>query len=100
MKKDWEFISQSLPFSRKEVEDLAQKLVEVPHLSGPERALLVAVFAAAGDHVTVPGKPPEPTSKNLAEQILHVFVPDVSKEYVITSRIGTDPIIHPTPPGS
>jgi hypothetical protein len=95
MKEDLEFVRQSLPFSRKEVEDLAQKLVEVPHLSGPERALLLAVFSAAGDHVTVPGKPPELTSKNLAEQILRVFVPDVNKEYLITSRIGTDPVIHP-----
>lgn len=115
--KDFEYVSKSLPFSRKEVEGLAQRLAGLSDLRDEERELLVAVFYAARDRVTVPGEPPEETTKDLRKRILNAFVPDengafIPKEtealvgnennaYIITYRIGTDPIIHPrNPPGS
>jgi hypothetical protein len=47
---------ENLEFSRKELEDLARKVGTLqPFLSDKERKLLLAIFASAEHHVTVPG---------------------------------------------
>jgi hypothetical protein len=95
--KEYEFISEHLEFSRTEIEALAKKLDSISHLSEREQKLLLAVFTAARDNVTVPGEPPVQKFANLAEAIINSFVPNLSKDYLITCRIGTGPIIHGGP---
>jgi Asp-tRNA(Asn)/Glu-tRNA(Gln) amidotransferase C subunit len=90
----------SLEFSREEVENLAQKLHSVQdQLSESERALLLAVFAAAGDHVDVVVRTgdAEPTTADLRSQIVKAFVPGDDHIYVIPYRIGYDPTPNPHP---
>lgn len=94
-------------FSLKDVEDLAQKLDDASsQLTGRERALLLAIFRAARDHlIVIPAKAPEvkPTGANLREQILNAFIPDQDKgdgSYVIgtgisSARISPEPIKPP-----
>jgi hypothetical protein len=106
--KDFKFTRTSMEFSQKEIEDLARKLVSVkPELTDPERALLLAVFSAASDHVSLLIKDseyPGPENGDLREKILQAFIPfheglsGEGNEYVIECRIGTDPL-PPPPPG-
>lgn len=82
-----------LQFSRKELEDLARKVGTLqPFLSDKERALLLAIFASAEHHVTVPepgqGAFPvvnvlaqeleeeeSPTLADLQRQLLNSYIP-------------------------
>jgi hypothetical protein len=97
--EDFDLVSKTVRFTRKEVEDLALKLASAASkLSESEQDLLLAVFSAAADHVTVPGDPYEPSGKDLREQIVHAFIADKmgldEKELLISCRIGSGPPIH------
>jgi hypothetical protein len=92
--EDLEFISKDLEFSREQVEGLAARLASVK-LSEHERALLLAIFHAARDHVSLPkgeGREPEPTLVNLQEQLVNAFVPETERARMIMYRIGSSPI--------
>jgi hypothetical protein len=90
---------EALVFSRREVEALARKLDSLQHeLSVDERALLVAVFAAAKERVIrIQPKGPgesEPTSADLKEQLLRAFLPAEGDEFALgfTYSITGDPV--------
>ena len=61
-----------LKFSRKEIEDLARKVSTLePFFSEKERALLLAIFASAAEHITVskPGRGALPIANVLAQEL-------------------------------
>jgi hypothetical protein len=106
-------LGTDLGFTRADIDNLAQDLDKSvgSKLSDQERALLLAVFTAAGDHVSVhkaanaagaaPPNPPEPIAASLHEQILSAFIPDASpadNDYCIQMRIRPAPP-RTTPPG-
>jgi hypothetical protein len=89
-----------LQFSRREIEDLAQKL-DSPQsqLSARERTLLLAIFSAARGAVQSspapgPGTPAEgpgsaQTLTNLREQLVNAFIPGGGTDFTMASpRIG------------
>jgi hypothetical protein len=81
----------SLVFGRGEVKALARKLDSLQHeLSDDERALLVAVFAAARDHLVLVqadgSGQPGPTSDDLAQQILNAFLPAEDGEFELVTE--------------
>ncbi len=88
----------SLEFSRREVENLARKLDSVQaQLSESERTLLLAIFAAAGDHVDVVVQlaGTELRTSDFRDQIVKSFIPGDDDVYAIPCRIGY--IARPTP---
>jgi hypothetical protein len=102
-------INQDFEFTRSDVEGLAKKLASVL-LSERERSLLLAILAAAREHVVrIPPKAPEDlelTGANLHEQIINAFIPDENNEVANLliqsparqSRISPIPIKPPPPP--
>jgi hypothetical protein len=97
---------QGFDFSRRDIEKLAAKLAEV-NLDPRERAILLAVFWAAQDHVSLrapaPEKPEDP-GDSLRQQIVKAFIPvDWQNEFYFTQpiavgRISSDPPPKPPPP--
>jgi hypothetical protein len=92
-----------LQFSRAEIEGLAQKL-DSPQaqLSEREKQLLLAIFAAAGNHVRS-SKPKESggedvTLADLLGQLLIAFSPDDGGEFFIISVNEPPPPPPPTRP--
>jgi hypothetical protein len=90
-------------FSRKEINDLAQRLDSLsPDLSDGERALLLAIFWVAGADVSVVPAPraqdSERTGADLKEQILKAFIPagdNADDEFILQLQVVSDRI---TPP--
>jgi hypothetical protein len=99
-----------LEFTRKEIEQLAQKLSSPePRLSGRDRTLLLAIFSAASAHVTSRHRPESrsqaaPALADLKDQIVTAFIPGQDERYELAiPRIGFPPISPPprtggTPP--
>lgn len=90
----------ALEFSREEVENLARKLDSVQaQLSEGERTLLVAIFAAAGEHVdvVVRSADTELRTADLVDQIVKAFIPGHDQLYVLPSRVGYTNKPTPTP---
>jgi hypothetical protein len=77
-----------LEFTRREIEDLAGKLASPQsQFSERERALLLAIFTAAGGQVR-PRHPEgsgraEPTLANLREELVKAFIPGDAPEFTI-----------------
>ena len=77
-----------LVFTRTEIEDLARKLASPQsQLSERERALLLAIFAAASRQVR-PRHPEgsgraEPTLANLREELVKAFIPGEAPEFTV-----------------
>jgi hypothetical protein len=72
-----ELVYIGFEFSRSDINDLAQTLAKA-QLTAGEQALLLAVFSAAGDSVTVmpTASPAAPqTTPNLEKQIVAAFIP-------------------------
>jgi hypothetical protein len=102
-----EYIRKDLEFNRDDIKSLAQKLDSVAsQLDASERALLLAIFSAARDHVSL-RTPPQgsdlggPTLADLQAEILQAFDPsddNLGDIHVIQYRIGPEPIIPPPPP--
>jgi hypothetical protein len=70
-------IHQNYEFTRKDVEELAERLASA-QLSDRERSLLLAIFLAARDHVVaLPAKDPDAalTSATLQDQLIKAFIP-------------------------
>jgi hypothetical protein len=90
-------------FSREEIKGLVEKLSSSAfELSPRERALLLAIFSAASDHVTSvsPAEPSayaEPTLSELKTQILNAFIPGEDNNFKIDFRIGIPPPPAPSP---
>jgi hypothetical protein len=90
-------VMSDLQFSRAEIESLAQKLDSMQEqLSEREKQLLLAIFAAAGNHVRS-SKPKDSggadiTLADLLGQLLIAFSPDDGGEFFIIS------INEPPPP--
>jgi hypothetical protein len=84
-----EVLMIELEFRRQDIEDLAGKLDSSQlQLSDHERALLIAIFAAARDRVrhndaADPGKV-EPTLGDLREQLLKAFIPGDAVDFILT----------------
>jgi len=82
-----EVVMAEMEFSRREIEDLAQKL-DSPQsqLSGRERALLIAIFWAAGNQVRrndERGSGKTETLHSLREELLNAFIPGDAPEFTI-----------------
>jgi len=98
-------LGTDLGFTRADLDNLAQTLNDKVggQLSDQERKLLLAVFTAAGDHVSVhkaangPGGPPQASelvAGSLHDQILSAFIPDANpavNDYCIQMRISPAP---------
>jgi hypothetical protein len=88
-REDVEFLARELEFTREEIEDLARKLRLIKRedkFKDREWALLVAIFAAARDHVSL--RVQEAELAVLKEEITNAFVADEVNDYVIQYRIG------------
>jgi hypothetical protein len=93
-----------LQFSRQDIEDLAQKLdCANSDLTDSERTLLLAIFSAASEHVTLSAPAsdsgqPDVTVAGLTQQLINSFIPSPDNEegpFVITlreARISPGPI--------
>jgi hypothetical protein len=99
-------LGTDLGFSRADIDGLAQELDDKvgADLTPPQRALLLAIFTAAGDHVSVhnsanapagePPSPPELAPDSLHALILKNFIPELSNpsntanDYCIQMRIS------------
>jgi hypothetical protein len=80
---------EELEFSRREVEELAGKLVR-DDLSERERALLLAIFWAAAERVSPAPPRASSDSVELREQLVNSFLPDTGREFLIM-RIRNGP---------
>jgi hypothetical protein len=76
---------EELEFSRREVEELVDKLVSYD-LSERERALLLTIFWAAAELVS-PALPRASSDlTELREQLANSFLPDTGDEFIIRPR--------------
>lgn len=108
-----------LEFSNEDIRKLADTLNRI-ELSGPERKLLVAIFAAAANRATpvgpggkakLPGfefrdapRQAEPSEEvtfgDLKEQLLNAFIPGQDFTFVVRGKIVGEPKIIGPPPGN
>jgi len=88
----------TVTFTHEEIEDLTRKVGALgPFFSKKERALLLAIFAAAAEQVTrsetlgvFPGSEPSAdnvTLENLQEQLLNAYIPGNAPPHGITAKI-------------
>jgi hypothetical protein len=91
----------TVKFTHEEIEDLARKVGALgPFFSKKERALLLAIFAAAAEKVTssakigeFPGSEPSADSatlENLQEQLLKAYIPGNAPPHGISAKIIGD----------
>lgn len=74
-----------LEFSRDEIEELADRLVEL-ELSDPERELLLAIFWAAAEQVC-PARPPAASERReLRDQLVSCFLPESGEHFLLRCR--------------
>lgn len=75
---------EELEFSRPDLEGLARKLTAIEaELSGPERALLLAIFRVAAEYVSPVLPPASADLVELRKQLIQSFLPDTGNEFII-----------------
>jgi len=79
-------------FSRRELESLARKLTaDKVGLSEPEKAMLLAIFRMAAEHVSPVLPPASADLDELREQLVQSFLPDTGEKFMLFSHIRPCP---------
>jgi hypothetical protein len=111
-----ELLNSDFGFTQADINHLAETLnqrmgADLEDPQNPQRKLLLAIFTAAGDHVSLHNAPiglaaaavlpPAAEPASLGEAILNAFIPDanddLANDYCIQMRI-TPGVVHPPPP--